>query len=172
MSCGITDAVQVTEFPDTVNPFLDEELNIVCTATGRPKPTSIQWYLNGTLMDSGDTRITITDVLGDSDDLSISSTLNIQSVSEVDRGVYTCTATNVIPSGTVTDSSSFTLSSKSLGALYSLLLWSFVINVPFSHVVQDPCPVVGTALCYDRIKTLACHLVATLHENEVPLPCK
>ena len=102
---------------------LGEELNIVCVARGNPRPMSIQWYLNGTIISPMiNPRIVIMD--GDSNDLSISSTLNIQSVSKVDRGVYTCTATNVIPSGAVTDSSSFTLSSKSLVSCDKLIATS------------------------------------------------
>ena len=106
------DPVQVSEFPTSISKAVDDELNIVCTATGKPKPTTIQWSFNGTLLVSGADRITITDTMGDANDLTISSTLNIQSLDDTNKGVYTCTASNEIPSGIVTDFSSFTLTSK------------------------------------------------------------
>lgn len=103
----------MTDFPSTVGKVLGDELDIDCVATGKPKPTSIQWYFNGTLIDSSSNdRTTITNTLGANDDLTISSTLNIQSLDESNQGVYTCTASNIIPSGSVTDSSSFSLFCK------------------------------------------------------------
>ena len=67
-------------------------------------------------------RTTITS--GDIDELTVSSTLNVKSLSVSDRGnIYTCTGSNVIPSGTVMDSSSFTLE----GELY-YCLWIIIIS--------------------------------------------
>ena len=102
----------MSEFPPSISKAFDDELNIVCTASGKPKPTTIQWSVNGTLLVSGTDRITITDTMGDANDLTISSTLNIQSLDDSNKGVYTCTASNEIPNGIVTDFSSFTLTSK------------------------------------------------------------
>ncbi len=99
----------MTDFPSAIARFNGEDLNITCTATGKPKPSSIEWQLNGTTISSID-RITITNE--DIDELTISSTLDINPVHFNDTGNnYTCISSNVA-GGIVMDSSSFIIDGK------------------------------------------------------------
>ncbi len=110
MTSFLIDPVVVTDFPSTIKRFNGDDVSITCTATGKPKPSSIEWQLNGTTISSID-RITITNE--DIDELTISSTLNINPVYFNDMGNnYTCISSNVIPSGIVMDSSSFSIDGK------------------------------------------------------------
>ena len=107
--------VQVTPLPATVSRLHGSDLTLTCNATGVPVPT-LSWLKDGnTLQMVQGTTITITTLNN-----TVYSVLSINPLTYEHAGVYTCLGSNVLPNGTVTHTSSFTLSvigSKSLKSL-------------------------------------------------------
>ena len=100
---------KVVNLPSVVSKIIGDDLNVQCTATGNPKP-SIQWYFNNTLISPQSSSIKISDEMSDSANNQTSiSTLEILNLNKTNGGSYTCTASNLLPSGSVSDSSAFTL---------------------------------------------------------------
>ena len=79
----------VLEDPISVNVTSNEQLTLMCNATGFPLP-SIQWYQNGTLVTEDD-RISISNL---TDSRSVLSTLTVSVAMTNDSGDYQCNATN------------------------------------------------------------------------------
>ena len=104
--------VQVTPLPPTISKLYGADLTLTCNATGYPTPT-LSWLKDGsTLQTAQGITVTITALNN-----SLYSVLSITSIKDEHDGVYTCLASNQLPNGTVTHSSSFTLNvigSKSL----------------------------------------------------------
>ena len=75
-----------------------------CAATGKPTPV-LTWYKDSVELTSSN-GLTITDTTNGSYAQRI---LTISSLIEADEGIYKCIATNKLPNGTVTQSSSFEL---------------------------------------------------------------
>ena len=71
--------------------------SFTCQATGEPVPT-ISWYFNSTLLANG-AKHTISETSVNT--TTINSTLTIMSVESSDVGTYTCNATNVVSSDTI-----------------------------------------------------------------------
>ena len=71
--------------------------SFTCQATGEPVPI-ISWYFNGALLTDGATH-TISETSVNT--TIINSTLIIISVESSDVGTYTCNATNVVSSDTI-----------------------------------------------------------------------
>ena len=104
--------VQVTPLPATIFRLYGSDLIVTCNATGRPVPTLL-WLKDGTtLQPAQGTTITITTLNN-----TVHSVLSINPLMDEHAGVYTCFGSNVLPNGTLTHTSSFTLNvigSKSL----------------------------------------------------------
>lgn len=104
--------VQVTPLPAMISRNYGMDLTLTCNATGYPTP-NLSWLKDGTTLQTMQgTTVTIITVNN-----TVYSTLSITSLMDDHNGVYTCLASNVLPNGTLTHTSSFTLSvtgSKSL----------------------------------------------------------
>jgi receptor-type tyrosine-protein phosphatase Q len=99
-------ATILSTFPSTLSESYGSDFSVTCIASGKPKPT-IAWYKNTTLLSSlSNIGITLTHV----DNLTISNDLTITSLTQSNSGIYICSATNVLPNGTVTHYQSVTLS--------------------------------------------------------------
>ena len=108
--------VQVTPLPAIISKNYRADLTVTCNATGSPIPT-LSWLKDGsTLQTAEGTTVNITTLNN-----TLYSVLSITSLTDEHDGVYTCLASNVLPNGTLTHTSSFTLKvigSKSLEFLH------------------------------------------------------
>ena len=95
----------INDIPEKLSTIVGDSASIECSASGRPLP-SLSWYKDGVQLNTSE-RISITSNAVNS--THIDSVLTVSSVTHDDEAVYTCTATNILPNGTVTHSSSFTL---------------------------------------------------------------
>ena len=93
--------VVISELPSVVGANVGYSANIVCSASGIPTP-SIFWTKDGTVVAAS--MISTIPV----NSTYIQSTLTIQSASTTDHGQYTCTASNQLANGIVTQSTTFT----------------------------------------------------------------
>lgn len=75
-----------------------------CAATGKPTPV-LTWYKDDVELTSSN-GLSITNTTNGS---YVQRILTISSLVEADDGVYRCTASNMLPNGTVTHSSPFEL---------------------------------------------------------------
>ena len=79
-----------------------QTVNLTCVADGIPRPRTITWFRNGTLIDPvlfPRLRISESDVIGFRSSLyeGIESVLSIENLnSNFDKGLYTCRSTNGI----------------------------------------------------------------------------
>ena len=73
--------------------------SFTCQATGEPVPT-ISWYFNDVPLDATDTKKYTVSVIS-SNVTTNSGRLTIVSVQSSDVGTYTCNATNVVSSDTI-----------------------------------------------------------------------
>ena len=94
-----------SDTPSEVSATVGDSVSIECTASGRPLP-SLSWHNDGVQINTSG-RISITSDAVNS--TFINSVLTVSSVTLDDEAVYTCTAMNILPNGTVTRSTSFTL---------------------------------------------------------------
>ena len=92
------------EAPKDISECSNKFVAVECAATGKPTPT-LTWYRNGIELTSSKD-LTITNTTNGSYAHSI---LTISSLIEADEGIYECIATNKLPNGTITQSSSFKL---------------------------------------------------------------
>ena len=96
--------VQVTPLPAVITRHYGSDLTITCDATGRPVPT-LSWLKDGnTLQTAQGTTVTITTFSN-----TVYSILSITSLRNEHQGMYKCLASNDLPNGTLTHTSSFTL---------------------------------------------------------------
>ena len=93
-----------TMIPRKISKYSDESVVVNCAATGRPTPV-LTWYKDGVELTSSN-GLTITNIANETYAQRI---LTIVSLVEADEGIYECIATNKLPNGTVTQSSSFEL---------------------------------------------------------------
>ena len=98
--------VDISIFPSAYSEYHGSQVTARCYASGKPTPTGVNWYKDGALLSNGGQYSIVQTTI---DSTNISSLLTIDSLTESDEGMYTCSGTNVLPNGTVTDSSSFTL---------------------------------------------------------------
>ena len=99
--------VAVSKLPDIVSEYYGQTLSIQCTVRGKPQPT-ITWYRKSVVINSltyPDIQITTTA----KDNTTVQSGITITSVTDTDEGIYTCSGSNTLPNGTVTNVRSFTL---------------------------------------------------------------
>ena len=76
-----------------------ENLVVECNITGKPFP-QVSWSKDGeTLTQSSRVQISTVDLTGN----NYRSTLTVQSLTSADSGIYTCTGVNVLPYGTITN---------------------------------------------------------------------
>ena len=105
--------VQVTPLPATISRLYGSDLTMYCNATGKPVPT-LSWFKDGnTLQTVQGTTVTLYTTLSN----TVYSVLSINPIKDEHAGVYTCLGSNVLPNGSLTHTSSFTLnviSGKSL----------------------------------------------------------
>ena len=100
-----------------------QSFTITCNVTGKPAP-QVNWFKDGVLLiASSSVQIQTMDINGNN--LTKTSTLTISSVEDSHEGVYSCTGTNILPNGTVTHSSTFTLNVT--GCKSIILLHVFII---------------------------------------------
>ena len=102
-----TEAVMVAPLPSMITKNNGDSFVVDCNITGKPSP-QISWTRNGVLLVQS-TELIIQTVALNNNSNTLRSTLTIYSVTDSDKGTYTCTGSNVLPNGTVTHSSSFTL---------------------------------------------------------------
>lgn len=82
------------------------ELTVECFTTGKPKPT-LHWYKDGVLLtEETNEYLNLQNMSGDS---NVTSILTITSLMLSHEGRYECIAWNVLPNGTVSDSSSLNI---------------------------------------------------------------
>ena len=99
--------VTVSNLPDIVSKIYGQTVNVQCTVRGKPQPT-ITWYKESVLINSlsyPDIQIISTVV----DNTTVQSEITITSITDTDEGIYTCSGSNILPNGTVTNIRSFTL---------------------------------------------------------------
>ena len=97
--------VSITIYPSAISEYYGSEVTAQCYSTGKPQPT-VNWYKDGTLL-SNDGQFSVVETIINS--TNVSSLLTIASLTESYEGTYTCFGSNTLPNGTVSDSSSFTL---------------------------------------------------------------
>ena len=90
--------------PRKISKYYSESVVVDCAATGRPTPV-LTWYKDGVEQTSSN-GLTITDITNGT---YVQRILTISYLVEADEGTYECIATNMLPNGTVTQSSSFEL---------------------------------------------------------------
>ena len=91
----------ISELPAVVGANVGYSASIVCSASGTPTP-SISWTKDGAQVAAS--MVSTIQV----NSTYVQSTVTIVSASTADHGQYTCTAFNVLPNGTVTQSTTFT----------------------------------------------------------------
>ena len=96
-----TEPVMISELPAVIGANVGYSPSVVCSAFGTPTP-SISWTKDGAAVASS--MISTMQV----NNTYVQSTLTIVSASTTDHGQYTCTASNQLPNGTVTKSTTFT----------------------------------------------------------------
>ena len=87
--------------------YYGQTVSVYCTARGKPQPT-VTWYKDSGLINSltyPDIQITTTVV----DNTTVQSGITITYITDTDEGIYTCSGSNTLPNGTVTNIRSFTL---------------------------------------------------------------
>ena len=97
----------MSNLPDIVSEYYGQTVSVYCTVTGKPQPT-VTWYKDSVLINSltyPDIQITTTVV----DNTTVQSGITITSITDTDEGTYTCSGSNILPNGTVTNIRSFTL---------------------------------------------------------------
>ena len=97
----------VTPLPSLITRNHGDTLVVECNVTGNPPP-QISWIRNGVLLTQS-TKVLIQTAALDTSNNTLRSALTLSSVTDNDEGTYTCTGSNILPNGTVTHSSSFTL---------------------------------------------------------------
>ena len=99
--------VTVSNLPDVVSENYGQTVSVYCTVRGKPQPT-VTWYKDSVLINSltyPDIQITTTVV----DNTTVQSGITITSITDTNEGTYTCSGSNILPNGTVTNNRSFTL---------------------------------------------------------------
>ena len=96
--------VQVTPLPAVISRNYSSDLTITCNATGRPVPT-LSWLKDGNTLQTAQGIEVIATTLNN----AVYSVLSITSLQLEHQGMYTCLASNDLPNGTLTHTSSFTL---------------------------------------------------------------
>ena len=97
----------MSSLPDIVSENYGQAISVNCTVRGKPQPT-LTWYKDSVLINSltyPDIQITTTVV----DNTTVQSGITITSITDTDEGAYTCSGSNILPNGTVTNNRSFTL---------------------------------------------------------------
>ena len=96
--------VHVTPLPAMISKNYGSDLTLTCNATGRPVPT-VSWLMNGSALQTARGIEVILTTLNN----TVYSVLSITSLEDEHQALYTCLASNVLPNGTLTRTSSFTL---------------------------------------------------------------
>ena len=97
----------MSKLPDIVSEFLWQTVSVQCTVRGKPQPI-ITWYKDSVLINSltyPDIQISTKAV----DSKTVQSKITIISITDTDEAIYTCSGSNILPNGTVTNIKSFTL---------------------------------------------------------------
>ena len=94
----------MTPLPKVISRNHGSDLTITCNATGRPVPT-LSWLKGGNTLQTAQGIEVTTTTLSD----TVYSILSITSIKDEHQGMYTCLASNALPNGTLTHTSSFTL---------------------------------------------------------------
>lgn len=107
---GYTGAVDVLLYPDNTIARVSESLALTCTAAGIPAP-EITWFKDDILLTDEAYNITERQFSNDSSHYTV-SVLNLCDLQLSDSGEYSCTASNTITEGRVTDTRSFMLEAQ------------------------------------------------------------
>ena len=94
-----------TMIPRKISKYSGESVMVDCAATGRPTPV-LTWYKDGVELTSSN-GFNITNITNGSYAQRILTISSLET--KADEGTYECIATNKLPNGTVTQSSSFEL---------------------------------------------------------------
>lgn len=116
LSFYLPEPVVVSELPAEVGANVGYSASVVCSAYGTPTP-SITWTKDGSQLATSNVVISTITV----NNTYVESTLTIQVASTADHGQYTCEASNQLPNGTVTQSSTFTFST---GRKYDVITYT------------------------------------------------
>ena len=96
--------VRVTPLPAMISRNYGSDLTLTCNAIGRPVPT-LSWLKDGSTLQMAQGIQVILTTLND----TVYGVLSITSLEDEHQGIYTCLASNILPNGTLTHASSFTL---------------------------------------------------------------
>ena len=97
----------MSNLPDIVSENYGQTVSVYCTVRGKPQPT-VTWYKDSVLINSltcSNIQVTTTVV----DNTTVQSGITITSITYTDEGTFTCSGSNILPNGTVTNNRSFTL---------------------------------------------------------------